>query len=341
MNFAPESSYVLTAMSEKALVYGDEPLQHRMLVIHEADGASGELQAMFIRILLSEGCLVYETVEKTAEGMRPRRIEREGPTGLITTTTRTGLHQENETRLLSITITDEPERTHAILKVIAQEGGEQLDLSRWHSLQTAIGTSDANAVVPYLGKVFEMVPPTAVRMRRDGTILKNLIKANAILHQKTRDRDEQDRIIATLNDYQIIYELVAEVLAEAMEATVPKHVRETVKAVADIATKRGNHARVIDVAAGLMIDKSAASRRCKRAADLGYICNEEQSKGREAKYVIQNPLPDDVPVLPHPDKVKAAMEGDEFVPMQIGCTVATDQRGTEVAQSDRRRRVEI
>jgi hypothetical protein len=325
--FAPEASYVLTAMSEKALVYGDEPLKHRMLVINEADGVSGEMQSMLLRVLLSEGCIKYETVEKTADGIRPRRIEREGPTGLITTTTKTALHPENETRLLSITITDEPKHTQAILRAIAQGGGEQLDLKRWHSLQTAIGLSDASVVVPYLEKVFEMVPPTAVRMRRDGTILKNLIKANAILHQKVRTRDKQGRIIATLEDYRTIYGLVADVLAEAMDAIVPKPVRETVNAVADIVTKLGDHARVIDVAARLKIHKSAASRRCKRAADLGYICNGEQSKGREAKYIIQNPLPDDEPVLPHPERVKAAVKGDRLATKETGCTVAGDQGG--------------
>jgi hypothetical protein len=76
-----------------------------------------------------------------------------------------------------------------------------------------------------------------------------------------------------------------------MDATVPKQVRETVQSVAGIvirrakisapvdtgiAAERGGNARAMDVAVRLKIDKSAPSRRRKRVADLGYICNEEQ-----------------------------------------------------------------
>ena len=88
LSFFPESAYyALTAMSEKSLVYDDEPLEHRFLVVYEAAGMNGDLTSYFMRSLLSEGRLRYTTIEKTQEGLRPRLIEREGPTGLIVTTT--------------------------------------------------------------------------------------------------------------------------------------------------------------------------------------------------------------------------------------------------------------
>ena len=104
--FSSGSYYALTAMSDRALAYGQEPLQHRMLVLYEADGMNGDTASYLIRSLLSEGRVRYETVEKTAEGLTSRLIERPGPTGLIVTTTRDGLHPENETRLISITLAD-------------------------------------------------------------------------------------------------------------------------------------------------------------------------------------------------------------------------------------------
>jgi hypothetical protein len=107
LEFFPESSYyALTAMSEHALAYSDEPLSYRFLVIYEAAGMNSDFQTYLIRSLLSEGKIRYETVEKTADGMKPRLIEREGPTGLIVTTTLTRLHPENETRMLSLAVTD-------------------------------------------------------------------------------------------------------------------------------------------------------------------------------------------------------------------------------------------
>ena len=93
-------------MSDRALAYSDEPLRHRHLVIYEAAGMASDFATYLIRSLLSEGRLRYETVEKTKDGLVARVIEREGPTGLIVTTTSLRLHPENETRMLSLTITD-------------------------------------------------------------------------------------------------------------------------------------------------------------------------------------------------------------------------------------------
>jgi hypothetical protein len=65
---------------------------------------------------LSEGRLRYKTVEKTKEGLVSKVIDRLGPTGLITTTTALQLDPENETRMVSLTVTDTPEQTKAVSK---------------------------------------------------------------------------------------------------------------------------------------------------------------------------------------------------------------------------------
>ena len=104
--FPCEAFHALTAMSDRALAYSTEPLKHRHLVIYEAAGMASDFATYLIRSLLSEGRLRYETVEKTRDGLVPKLIEREGPTGLIVTTTSVRLHPENETRMLSITVSD-------------------------------------------------------------------------------------------------------------------------------------------------------------------------------------------------------------------------------------------
>ncbi len=121
-SFFPESAFWrFTAMSERTLLYTDEPLSHRHLILSEAAGMGGDFQEYVIRTLLSEGFLEYEFVEKTPEGLRPRRIRKEGPTGFITTTTRNRLHDENETHYLSLTVTDTRDQTRQVFKALAQE----------------------------------------------------------------------------------------------------------------------------------------------------------------------------------------------------------------------------
>ena len=121
-SYFPEAAFCqFTAMSERALLYTEEPLSHRHLIFSEASGIEGEFQDYVIRTLLSEGFLEHEFVEKTPEGMKPHRIRKEGPTGFITTTSRDRLHAENETRYLSLTVTDTRDQTRQVFKALAEE----------------------------------------------------------------------------------------------------------------------------------------------------------------------------------------------------------------------------
>jgi hypothetical protein len=122
LEFFPPAAYsVRTGLSEKALIYSDEDFRHRTLVIYEAAGMNSDMLSYLIRTLLSEGRLVYELVEKTKAGIRPRKIEKEGPTGLITTTTASKLHPENETRLLSLGVIDTRMQTEAVMRALAAD----------------------------------------------------------------------------------------------------------------------------------------------------------------------------------------------------------------------------
>ncbi len=71
--FPPAAYYALTAMSERAVAYTTEPLKHRMLVIYEAAGMSGDIASYLIRSLLSEGKIRYETVQRSPEGALEQR----------------------------------------------------------------------------------------------------------------------------------------------------------------------------------------------------------------------------------------------------------------------------
>ena len=318
LGFFPESSfYALTAMSEHALAYSDEPLTHRFLVIYEAAGMNSDFQTYLIRSLLSEGKVRYETVEKTSEGMKPRLIERAGPTGLLITTTLTRLHPENETRMLSLAVTDTRQQTSDIMAALASEdGGDSPGLGAWHSLQEWLAAAEHRVVVPYAEELAATIPPVAVRLRRDFGALLNLIRAHAILHQASRERNSDGRIIATLEDYALVRELVADLVSEGVEATVPATVRETVEMVERLRDETEEDVTIAALAEELKLDKSAAWRRARSAMDRGYLENKEERKGRPAKLVVADALPDDMEILPAPER-------------SHGCTVASDSEGVK------------
>jgi hypothetical protein len=132
--------------------------------------------------------------------------------------------------------------------------------------------------------------------------LLTLICAHALLHRASRDRDETGAIIATTADYATVRELVADVFAEGIDATVPATVRETVDAVEAL---KKDEISLGELAATLALDKSATSRRLRDATDRGYLVNLEIRRGRPARIVLGDLMLEMVKLLPEPGELAA------------------------------------
>jgi MarR family len=234
--------------------------------------------------------------------MRARVIRKEGPAGLIVTTTATRLHPENETRLLSLNVKDTPEQTAAVMHALArgEERGPAVDYAQWQALQRSLEAGERRVVVPFAAGLARLVPPIAVRLRRDFRLLLTLIHAHTLLHRETRERDDQGRILATLVDYGAVRQLVEDLFAESVDATVKRETRETVAAVEALDE---DEVSVTEIAKALKLDKGAASRRVRDAVSCGYLTNQETRKGYSARIILGDPLPRDRQILPHPHEL--------------------------------------
>jgi hypothetical protein len=298
--FPPSAYYALSAMSDRALAYDTEPLVHRMLVIYEAAGIRSDMASYLMRSLLSEGRINYVTVERGKSSLTPRRIDRAGPTGLITTTTAVSLHPENETRLMSVTLADTPEQTRAVMLAQARGGRTSRDLRPWHDLQTWLADQPTDVEIPFAETLAKAIPPVAVRLRRDFAMLLALISGHALLHQLLRERNDDDALVATFEDYAVVRELVWDVMADAAERAVPAIVRETVAAVGALTQDDPLDEGVTytHVASFLRLDKATAMRRSRMAISRGFVRNLEPRPGRPARLIIGDPLPEDGSLLP-------------------------------------------
>lgn len=302
--FPDDALIVMTAMSERALIYMKEEFSHRTLVIYEANALreqreknESNLTAYFVRSLLSEGRIVYPvTVRDKIEGFVTKIITKKGPTNVILTTTAINLHGENETRLLSIPTNDSQEQTKAIMRRLAQGKPQTVDFTPWHDLQRCLAQAKHRVVIPYAADLAEAIPPVAVRLRRDFRSILRLIEAHTVLHQHTRERNDHGCIVATETDYMAVRELVADLIADGVGATVSETIRETVEVVSEKDTGEGVTVKV--VSEHLKLDRSSAHRRIQAARDKGYLVNLEEKRGRPARYAIQDPLPEDQELLP-------------------------------------------
>jgi hypothetical protein len=267
------------------------------------------------------------TIRDKDGGYTTKRITKEGPTNLIFTTTKTQVHAENETRVLSLTTDDSREQTRRIFREMANEHNRAPHYGEWHELQHWLAAAENRVSIPYAEDLAELISPMAVRLRRDFGALLALIRTHAMLHQATREHDERGWIVATLDDYAVVHELVGDIIAAGVEATVPPIVRDTVDAVTVLAEKDGVGLRV--VAERLGVDKSNASRRLRRAADGGWIHNLEDRRGKPARWVVGDPMPEDHELLPHPDALQHHnTPSDETTDQAECCAVARDsERG--------------
>lgn len=344
--FPADALVALTGMSERALLYLDADLKHKVLIVNEAAGLHRDgIGAAIMRSVAWEGHVVYPTVEKTRDGqLVSRTLRLEGPTALVTTTTK-GLEPELETRLLRVSVPDTLEATRAILAAQAQRANgtepEPPDLAPWHAAQWWLEHEGVRTVtIPYAERLAALVPAREVRMRRDFPQLLTLIQAHALLHQRQRARDACGRLVATLEDYRAVYTLVAPLYEALASGGVTPAVREAVEVVADLCA--GDPERTVSVAElarSLHVDKASASRRATRAIRLGYLVNLETRRGYPARLRPGEPLPERIPALPDstalescctPPQCNSATPGqddgpDAENPLQPACATPVQQ----------------
>jgi hypothetical protein len=299
LRFFPPEAYVdLGSMSRRFLFYDREPYKHRFVVVPEwASIADDDELVALVRTLLSEGRIVHGTIEGEAKGKRSaRRIEKEGPTGLLVTTTEGFTDAELETRCLSLFTDDTPEQTRRVFAVFADQEeatATAVDFEPWHELQIWIAKhGETKVFVPIVRALGEQMPTGATRLRRDFVSLVCLVRAHAILYQAQRERDTDGRIVASVEgDYEPVRSLVADLIAEGVEASVPERTRETVEAVRRLIDGGQWHPSAKAIADVLEIGRSATYDRIRDALRRGYLVNAAEKGERGMKLEFGAELP--------------------------------------------------
>jgi hypothetical protein len=190
------------------------------------------------------------------------------------TTTATSLDAEPETRMLSLAVADT-----LVFQSLARSnhsaGAVQVDYDRWRRLQRWLAASERNVVIPFAEQLADRVLALSVRQRRDFGAMLTLIRAHALLHRASRAARPDHHLHGRSPDGQRYYQL-------------------------------GNGVRGRStLQPWLSLDKSAASRRLRDATERGYIVNLETRRGRPARIVLGDPMPEMVKLLPEPGKLAA------------------------------------
>jgi len=297
----PEAAHLtIDAGSPRTVIYNDADLQHRLLVFGEADSLpAGEDNpaASAIRNLLQDHSLHYEvTIRDPDTGdFTVRKVEKPGPTVLITTSTRS-LRSQLMTRLFRLEIGDSKEQIGAALETQAAlelEGAQPLDGALVAFQGYLQLRAPLNVIVPFAGELARSMGKTASapRILRDFARLLSLIKSAAVIRHHWRRIDKQGRIIATLEDYQTIRELVNEMYVDSSSGATGD-VRAIVEAVKALGVVGGERITNSTLSRHLSLSVKQASRRAARAIKQGWLVNREQRKSYPANYETGEPMPE-------------------------------------------------
>jgi hypothetical protein len=220
-----ELVYKRTGFSAKALFRTSMSLKHSVLYIQELAGSEGA--DFSIRTLQSDNVLKWEATEKQPDGtMANVEYEVEGPTVIVQTTTKNHLHPENETRVVPLYLDESSEQTERITKEVLKRAAGKGSISEvereelravWHDVVRLL--EPAEVIVPFAERI--QVPSAPLRLRRDVPRLLNIIRLVAWVHQHTRKRDSENRIIATEDDFKKAVDMVGDSFARAWKSLTP------------------------------------------------------------------------------------------------------------------------
>jgi hypothetical protein len=314
LELMPEDAYYLEkAGSARALIYSQEDFQHRVVVVAEADSIPEDgPAASAIRSLATDNFMEYEVVEKHPKTGRfeTRKIRKPGPTGLITTSTRS-LATQLGTRVLEVSISDDPEQTRNVMRAHAHSVStithQDLNITPYLALQRWLAAQgEQQVIIPFAEVLADLVPAQAVRMRRDFRQLLTCIQAIALLYQCQRQKTPEGVIIATIDDYRMARELLGSIFNSIVAEGVTAAVRDTIAAIYP-----NEEVSEAILAERLQLSKSTVHYRVTRAIHGGWMVNHEIRKGHAARLARGAPLPDVKSVLPSPKDVIAKVRERE------------------------------
>lgn len=276
--------HLITSGSAKSLYNIEGGLKHKALILAEAlqlqsDSSGDNELAYSIRSLVSEGSLTYQYTGYNSDGKKVTIIKKmRGPTSLLSTTVRGRLEAQLEDRLVTVHPNTSSKQTQDILEKTADIASGNIDvvdnktISAWKLFHDSLVAVEV--IIPFarnIGKYVNAGGELPISARRAFKRVLSVIKTIATIYQKQRDRDELGRVIATIEDYAIAFQLIEESFRE----NLGEHKKYTDKRINLIERKGQILPRIL---AGILdITGSALSQWMKPLTDKGVLtwCDEK------------------------------------------------------------------
>jgi len=212
----------VTSFSEMGLAYvGERGLVNKVVILGERrrnDGDGDGASTAILRQLVSENRYTRRTVGDVDGTKTAINLRIDGPASFVETTTSTNVFAEDESRMIKVVLRSTPQQRSRNLGFIYEcecgsrggSAGEERTKAIWNCVFRQIRPCE---VILFGGGV--SLPPALEGLldvshsdvkRRLRQVI-SLIKSHALLHQHTRQRDDQGRLRATPDDMAAVVAL--------------------------------------------------------------------------------------------------------------------------------------
>ena len=280
--FPPELVITRASFSRRAMAYGEEPLDDKILYVNEYSG--GKEAQLQLRILQSEGEIAHEY---TAGG-KTEVTRRSGSPVVLTTTTEESIFEDDSTRFLAIQIDETADQNLAVFKaeISGRKRSEEPKLAVWRKAIRLIKDSyEADFPFPsWLGYVAEQVPRDKVRSRRDWKRFLALIQVIALCRSQADGNKE-----ITFADYCVAHRI----FNSAFTATAYKlneNVLDLQKAVIRLHKKLGRAVTTKEIGEALGWQEGMTYKFVREAVKHKLVQQESGTREKNVKLIL--PVPD-------------------------------------------------
>jgi hypothetical protein len=303
----------ISSASERAWNYSKNHFEHRVIYLQEMSQAGGAVHPL--RLLISEGKLIYHvTAWKDGERVNKKYVAR-GPVASISTTTQPGVQIDDETRNLSVLTDESPEQTRRIVQSYARTGpGLPVEERRlWQQVHREIEQA-ANVEITFPAW-FDQVADTAfvedVAVRRYFPAFVEACRAVCLLRsfQSDHSQPKDGQLALDFADFAVTALIFDKVFVQSLHRHEGStlEVREAVRRI----SARKNQVAAKDVAEHMGISMDSAYERLREAVKAGVVTRSNAPEEDNRKFFIAAPQPR---FIPRPEKLfEQINEGPETV----------------------------
>jgi energy-coupling factor transporter ATP-binding protein EcfA2 len=311
----PEAVLQAHDITDEALYYLEPgALKNRIVIAGEriedkrSRRGKAEDNTKALREILASGKLSKLVTTKDKDG-KPitSHIEQFGPIVYLESTTSTGIHDEDATRLLPLVTDESPGQTAVIIEAMkAKALGETAADNQKEEILLKHQTAQrllrpAKVTIPFVDLL--TLPYDVVSTRRAFSQLISMIEAVAILRQYQKETQEQDSdliLCADEIDYGIVYPLVMKIFARTYSG-----INEKSRDLLRIIIERSPHYSftILELHGWAGISDASVRRRLRELVEQGIVLESRDIK--PYTYKIENPeLADTANVnLPDPETI--------------------------------------